>query len=187
MRSFLALLVLVAMVADVSAQSRREQRRMERQERRYGWHSTAVVGNTVLLANPAPVAVTPAPAPLPSWRTEETKSETKAAAQECADAMDEVNAKRAQKGLPPLQKDPLLSQAAFACAKQRASRNIHGHLESDFAYLPPGGNATVAGCGALDDSWGWETCAYDSRQYTVGGAAWVRGPGGLRFMHFFGR
>ena len=100
------------------------------------------------------------------------------------DALAEVNAKRATKGLRPLLPDPLLTQGALACAKQRAARHISGHLpESDFSYLPSGGHATAAGCGALEDSWGWETCCYDDPKYTYCGAAWVRGSDGLRYMH----
>lgn len=103
------------------------------------------------------------------------------------DALDEVNAYRAKRGLPPFQRDPLLTQAALACAKQRAARGIHGHLpESDFSYLPAGGNATAAGCGALEDSWGWGTCCMDEN-YAYAGAAWVRGSDGRRYMHLFVR
>lgn len=103
------------------------------------------------------------------------------------DALEEVNAERAKRGLKAFLPDPLLNKAALACAKQRASRSIHGHLpESDFHYLPEGAHATAAGCGALEPSWGWGSCcAYDN--YTYAGAAWVMGNDGRRYMHLFVR
>lgn len=103
------------------------------------------------------------------------------------DALAEVNAERAKRGLRAFQPDPLLNQAALACAQQRAARHIHGHLpESDFRYVPSGGQANAAGCGALEPSWGWGTCCtYEN--YTYAGAAWVMGNDGRRYMHLFVR
>lgn len=103
------------------------------------------------------------------------------------DALAEVNAERAKRGLRPFLPDPLLNQAAQACAQQRAARHIHGHLpESDFRYVPSGGQANAAGCGALEPSWGWGTCCtYEN--YTYAGAAWVMGNDGRRYMHLFVR
>lgn len=101
----------------------------------------------------------------------------------CEDALQEVNEARAKLGLPAFIKDPLLTQAALACAKERARLGIHGHLNSDFDYLPKGAEASTAGCGALEPSWGWQTCAWKDN-YTYAGAAWVQS-GGLRFMHIF--
>jgi len=103
------------------------------------------------------------------------------------DALAEVNATRAQRGLQPYLPDPLLNQAARACAIQRATRMIQGHLpESDFSHLPPGAHASAAGCGALTPDWGWGSCCtYDS--YTYAGAAWVMGQDGRRYMHLFVR
>lgn len=115
------------------------------------------------------------------------ENKSQSAFETCEDALDEVNAKRASMGLKPFIKDKLLTQAALACAKQRAARLIAGHLpESDFSYLPSGGQAVSAGCGAMEDSWGWNTCCYDGN-YTYAGAAWVRGSNGERFMHIFVR
>ncbi len=103
------------------------------------------------------------------------------------DALAEVNAARAKRGLPAYQPDPILNKAALACAKQRAARLIAGHLpESDFSYLPSGGSATAAGCAAWTPDWGWGSCCtYDS--YTYAGAAWVMGQDGQRYMHLFVR
>jgi hypothetical protein len=103
------------------------------------------------------------------------------------DALAEVNATRAQRGLRPYQHDPLLNQAAQACAKQRATRQISGHLpESDFHYLPSGASANAAGCAAWTPDWGWGACCtYDN--YTYAGAAWVMGQDGRRYMHLFVR
>lgn len=122
-------------------------------------------------------------------QVQKTPTETKSpsAIETCEDALAEVNAERAKLGLKPFINDSLLNKAALACAKQRATRGIHGHLpESDFSYLSSGGNAASAGCGALEDSWGWGTCCYKD-DYTYAGAAWVRGADGLRYMHIFVR
>ena len=103
------------------------------------------------------------------------------------DALAEVNAYRAKRGLPPFQHDPQLTKAVLAAATKRAARGIHGHLpESDFSCLPIGATADAAGCGALEDSWGWGTCCMDDN-YSHAGAAWVRGADGLRYMHLFVR
>lgn len=108
-----------------------------------------------------------------------------AATAECTDALAEVNAERAKRGLAPFQHDPLLTQAAYSCAKERAAKRIHEHVD-DFAHLPAGisPNGIVAGCGALEDSWGFRTCCWDEN-YTYAGAAWVRGSDNLRYMHLF--
>lgn len=116
-----------------------------------------------------------------------TETATATNVQGSDDALNEVNAERAKRGLKPFLPDPLLTQAAQACAKQRQARSIHGHLpESDFRYLPAGAHASAAGCGALEPSWGWGTCCtYDN--YTYAGAAWVMGNDGRRYMHLFVR
>lgn len=102
------------------------------------------------------------------------------------DALAEVNAARAQRGLRPFLPDPSLNQAARTCAQIRAARRIEGHLPNDFSYLPAGASAKSAGCGALEPSWGWGTCcAYEN--YTYAGAAWVMGADGKRYMHLFVR
>lgn len=102
------------------------------------------------------------------------------------DALAEVNAARAARGLPPFLHDPALTSAAQVCASIRAAHRIAGHTANDFAALPPGVSAAAAGCGALDSSWGWATCCtYD--RYTYAGAAVVVGADGRRFMHLFVR
>jgi len=120
-------------------------------------------------------------------QTATTQSETPQKVEKGSDdALAEVNEYRAKRGLPPFQHDPLLTQAALKAATLRASRGIHGHLESDFACLPPGASADAAGCGALEDSWGWGTCCTEDN-YSHAGAAWVRGADGRRYMHLFVR
>lgn len=192
MRRFaLASLMLLVLVSSAFAQSRKEQRQMQREQRRMernGWSQgwTEVVGSSTMLVAP-PAATTPpvvvdGPPPVIS----DTKPVDKKNHAGSDDALDEVNAERASRGLRPFIKDPLLTQAALACAKERAARHIHGHLARDFDHLPPGGQASAAGCGALEDFWGWGTCCtYDS--YTYAGAAWVRGSDGRRYMHLFVR
>lgn len=101
-------------------------------------------------------------------------------------ALNEVNAARARRGLRPFIFDAALTQAAQSCARLRAARHIHGHLSNDFAYVPSGSRATAAGCGALEPSWGWGTCCtYENHTYA--GAAWVMGSDGKRYMHLFVR
>ncbi len=164
MKATLALLVLLLCFSSAEAQGRRGRWRPQPQ-----WQPSTYVpieeGRRPVIDNPVPY----------TGREGESK-----------DALKEVNEARARKGLRPLQPDPLLNQAAYACAQQRAARGIHGHLpESDFSYLPAGGQAAAAGCAALEPSWGWQSCAWDG-PYTYGGAAWVS-RGGLRFMHCFVR
>ena len=102
------------------------------------------------------------------------------------DALDEVNAKRAAAGLRPFIRDEGLTQAAQACAAYRASYGLFGHTSNDFAFVPAGSAASAAGCAAYPASYGWMSCCvYDS--YTYGGAAWVTGSDGRRYMHLFVR
>jgi len=100
------------------------------------------------------------------------------------DALDEVNEYRAKRGLPPFKHDAGLTAAAKKAAKLRATNGIAGHLYSDFACLPAGTRADAAGCGALEDSWGWGTCCMNDN-YSHAGAAWQRGADGKRYMHLF--
>ena len=105
------------------------------------------------------------------------------------DALAEVNAARAARGLPPFVKDEGLTMAARAAADYRASRLIAGHVgggRGDFAFLPQGSHALAAGCGALAPSWGWGACCtYD--RYRFAGAAVTYGRDGKRYMHIFVR
>lgn len=108
-------------------------------------------------------------------------------AKECPDALSEVNECRKARGLPPFQHDPKLTEAALACARERAARGIHGHLpESDFKHLSPTvpTEGVAAGCAAWEDGFG--ACAmYDN--YSHCGAAWVRGADNLKYCHVFCR
>lgn len=102
------------------------------------------------------------------------------------DALDEVNAKRAARGLRPFVRDDSLTQGALACAAARARMRLFGHTNNDFSYLPSGARASAAGCAAYEPSYGWMSCCtYDS--YTYAGAAYVYGSDGKRYMHLFVR
>ncbi len=134
--------------------------------------------------------VSAAPRQSPVWEQSELsvrRTEADAIALESVeDALHEVNAERAKRGLRPFLPEPSLNQAARTCAKLRATSLIESHLPNDFAHLPSGAVATAAGCGALEPSWGWGTCCtYD--RYTYAGAAWVSGADGKRYMHLFVR
>ncbi len=105
------------------------------------------------------------------------------------DALDEVNAARAARGLPPFARDPALTAAAQAAADYRAMYRVSGHVSGgmgDFGFLPPGTTADAAGCGALPPAFGWGTCCtYEN--YQSAGAAVTMGPDGRRYMHLFVR
>ena len=53
------------------------------------------------------------------------------------DAIDEVNATRAKRGLKPFVRDEGLTQAAMGAAAYRAKHLISGHTSNDFKFLPP--------------------------------------------------
>ena len=102
-----------------------------------------------------------------------------------ATALDEVNAKRAARGLRPFAHDPLLTAAAERCAAFRAERRLFGHTQNDFAFLQ-GASAQAAGCAAYSAEYGWlSCCTYDG--YTYAGAAYVVGADSKRYMHLFVR
>jgi hypothetical protein len=102
------------------------------------------------------------------------------------DALSEVNAKRASRGLRPFVRDEGLTRAARACAAFRAERLLFGHTSNDFAFVPPGTSCSSTGCAAYPASYGWlSCCVWDN--YTFAGAAWVTGRDGKRYMHLFVR
>jgi hypothetical protein len=102
------------------------------------------------------------------------------------DALEEVNAARAARGLRPFIYDANLARAAAGCANWRAERLCEGHTNNDFAALPPGNTASSTGCAAWAPSLGWGSCCtYDN--YTYAGAAWTMGRDGRRYMSLFVR
>jgi hypothetical protein len=173
-----ALLILVLCVADSHAGPPQRYRR-----------SNAFEPTVTLLPSPTENSIrsTQSVAHSDSVRSNPETSRTNQDAVRGDDALAEVNATRAQRGLRPYQPDPLLHQAAVACAKQRAARLISGHLpESDFSYLPSGASAAAAGCAAWTSDWGWGSCCtFDN--YSYAGASWVMGQDGRRYMHLFVR
>jgi hypothetical protein len=104
----------------------------------------------------------------------------------CWDGLDEVNALRASRGLPPFLYDPDLTLAAGGCARWRAERLCAGHTPNDFAALPPGSFASAAGCAAWPPELGWGACA-TFENWRHAGAAWVMGRDGRRYMHLMVR
>ena len=100
--------------------------------------------------------------------------------------LDEVNATRAARGLPPFMLDENLARGATACAVFRAQNRIEGHTPNDFRFLPPGTSARAGGCAAWPVGMGWGSCCtYDNYQFA--GAAFCVGPDGKRYMHLFVR
>jgi hypothetical protein len=101
------------------------------------------------------------------------------------DALAEVNAVRARRGLPPFVRDEGLTRGAINVARFRAERLIEGHTANDFAGLPRGVRASAAGCAAWHgDDWG-SCCTYERWRHA--GAAWCRGRDGRRYMQLFVR
>ena len=102
------------------------------------------------------------------------------------DALDEVNAVRASRGLRPFIRDAGLTAAALGAARHRAASLCQGHTANDFAFLPPGSHASAAGCAAWEPSWGWGACCtFDGHAFA--GAAWAWGRDGRRYMHLYVR
>jgi hypothetical protein len=102
------------------------------------------------------------------------------------DALEEVNAARKARGLPPYLLDWQLNDAAHACADYRAKYLIQGHTQNDFGFLKGGATARAAGCAAWAPAWGWGSCcAYE--RWTYAGAAYSVGRDGRRYMHLFVR
>jgi len=102
------------------------------------------------------------------------------------DALDEVNAARAARGLTPFVKDADLTAGAINVADFRAARLMAGHTGNDFAGLPVGCTANAAGCAAWEPSMGWGACCtYEGYRYA--GAAWAMGRDGRRYMQIFVR
>lgn len=122
-----------------------------------------------------PAASAPKAAPTPAPKT--------------ADAdrgdLDEVNAQRARRGLPPYRLDPDLTRAAQAAADYRARNRIEGHC-NDFSFLPAGIRAACAGCAAWPLGTGFGACDLYAN-WTFCGAASAVGPDGRRYMHCFYR
>jgi hypothetical protein len=111
---------------------------------------------------------------------------TASAAQAATDALDEVNAVRARRGLPAYQRDEALTVAASKAADFRAARHIAGHTSNDFGFVPSGTSATAAGCAAWTPGMGWGSCCTYER-WRHAGAAWAMGRDGRRYMHLYVR
>ena len=102
------------------------------------------------------------------------------------DALDELNAQRAQRGLRPYIRDENLTRGAQAAANARAAALLFEHTDNDFRYLPAGTSAAAAGCAAYPASYGFIACAmYEN--WTYAGAAFAMGRDGKRYCHLFVR
>lgn len=109
-----------------------------------------------------------------------------AGADEPYDALKELNAIRAHRGLRPFIRDDGLTSGAMSAAKYRADRLIKGHTKSDFAFLPRGVHAGAAGCSACDPWWGFLACC-DDENWRYAGAATCKGRDGRLYHHLFVR
>ena len=100
------------------------------------------------------------------------------------DALDEVNAIRAGRGLPAYRRDAALTQAAMSAADYRARYGMHHHTSNDFSFLPAGAWAAGAGCDGSAIRSGWLTC-YSESLYPYAGAACAYDANGIKFCHLF--
>lgn len=188
MRSLLSVLCVCLLIGSVDAGGKHRRSKCSDGQCYSGSCSQGVsLGDSIL----APVSSTNSPGGssssgfASSIGSVSSSSSSSSSLMECSDALSEVNAARSQRGLRPFQPDESLRQAAYSCAKQRASRLISGHLpESDFHYL--NGNASAAGCAAWPQELGFGSCClYEN--YTYAGAAWAIGKDGKRYCHLFVR
>jgi hypothetical protein len=102
------------------------------------------------------------------------------------DALGEVNAARAARGLRPFIRDEGLTAGAIQCADHRAAWLCAGHTKNDFQALPIGTTARAAGCAAWQPADGWGACCtYENWMYA--GAAWAMGRDGRRYMQIYVR
>jgi hypothetical protein len=102
------------------------------------------------------------------------------------DALAELNAVRAARGLRPYIRDDNLTAGAINVADFRAARLIEGHTANDFNGLPVGCHASASGCAAWQAGMGWGACCtYEN--WTYAGAAYATGRDGRRYMHLFVR
>lgn len=138
----------------------------------------------VIVVPPAP---TPIPTPIPPKEAPKKEAPKKVgAATTATEALDEVNAIRAKRGLRPYVKDDGLTAAAIGCAEFRASNRIAGHTRNDFQFVPGGSTARAAGCAANGPQHGFMACCvYDG--YTYAGAAKVLGADGKLYCHLYVR
>ena len=106
------------------------------------------------------------------------------------DALDQLNAQRKARGLRPYIRDEGLTRGAMAAAKYRAQHLIQGHVMwggGDFAFLPRGVHAPVAGCAAWPNDGQFGSCEMYGTRYRYAGAATCIGPNGQAFHHLFCR
>ena len=130
--------------------------------------------------------VTPQQSPLNSNPTSAAAQTHTLVSHEATDALDELNAQRAARGLRPYLRDPNLTLGAINVAKFRAERLIAGHSVNDFLGLPVGTTAVAAGCAAWPVGLGFGACGVYDR-YTFCGAASVMGRDGKLYHHAFYR
>ena len=125
--------IAVAMLLVFAAQSQADGRRSRRMANNNSVPQStmvqnAIVQNTMILP--------------PEQSVSQASGTVAASGSACAEALDEVNTTRAQRGLKPFVHDPELSKAAYAAAQARAASRNAGHTSNDFSYVPSGSSAT---------------------------------------------
>lgn len=172
----LSLAIFAAVTADASACGPLLARRPHLFGHVFHRHTAVVVTGS---CQSAPQAL-PAPQPAPP-----AKPVVDAAA---IDALDQLNAQRATRGLRPYLRDENLMIAARSAAVFRMRLRMHGHTANDFQFLPSGCTSVAAGCAAWPAAMnlGFGACGTDG-SYTYAGAATVLGPDGQEYHHAFYR
>jgi len=99
-------------------------------------------------------------------------------------AIGEVNALRAARGLPPLTEDAGLTAGALNVADFRAQRGILGHTASDSNGLPIGVTCRAFGCGWRTGPGEFTTC-HMYGNWTRAGAAKAIGLNGVTLYQIF--
>lgn len=154
----------------------------------YSYQSAVVAPVAPACPQAAPTVCPKCGCPLECPKCHE-KAMPKGAKAEVPDILIVVNEQRSRRGLRPFLRDDGLTAGAWACARYRATYRIRGHVQGgmgDFQFLPAGCNASAAGAGALEPSWGFQACCVDSTaQYA--GAASVAGNDGLVYHTIFVR
>lgn len=103
------------------------------------------------------------------------------------DALDQLNAQRAARGLFPYIRDEGLTAGALHVARFRARHRCQGHTASDLGGLPVGVHAACAGCAAWPQGMGFGACAMYDTGYRYAGAATCIGADGLAYHQLFVR
>ncbi len=103
------------------------------------------------------------------------------------DTLDEINAWRATKGLPPFIRDEMFTESAQRCADYRAAHLLEGHTYMDHQFLSDKSGITkiASGCAKRSPGERFNSCGIEKTVYTRCGAAVAIGRDGQVYMQVF--